>query len=139
MYLVKEFHFDASHYLPGYQGKCANLHGHTYSGELYIEGPVDPGSGMVMDFTALKACLKVVEERFDHSTILPHGDPLTSALGDLGMKMCLLDCPPTVENIAKEILLMLNEEILPSRIDHILVKLREGLGGSAVAELGVDA
>ena len=139
MKLAKEFHFDAAHYLPDYQGKCANLHGHTYEGVLWVEGPVDPGSGMVMDFVVLKACLAVVVDRFDHCTILMDEDRLSECLRELGMKVTILGAPPTVENLAKEILFMLNEEVLPSRIDHIIVKLREGIGGWAVAELGVDA
>ena len=34
--LVTEF--DAAHSLPGYQGKCAHLHGHTYQVEVVVEG-----------------------------------------------------------------------------------------------------
>ena len=30
MILIKEFEFDAAHYLPEYNGKCERLHGHTY-------------------------------------------------------------------------------------------------------------
>ena len=30
MIVLKEFEFDAAHYLPEYNGKCERLHGHTY-------------------------------------------------------------------------------------------------------------
>ena len=30
MIIIKEFDFDAAHYLPAYNGKCEHLHGHTY-------------------------------------------------------------------------------------------------------------
>ena len=30
MFVLKEFEFDAAHYLPEYNGKCERLHGHTY-------------------------------------------------------------------------------------------------------------
>lgn len=28
MIIIKEFDFDAAHYLPAYNGKCEHLHGH---------------------------------------------------------------------------------------------------------------
>ena len=31
MIVLKEFEFDAAHYLPSYNGKCEHLHGHTYN------------------------------------------------------------------------------------------------------------
>lgn len=40
----------ASHLLPNYDGKCAVEHGHTYFVDLEIAGPVDPKSGMIMDY-----------------------------------------------------------------------------------------
>ena len=36
MKVLKEFEFDAAHYLPSYNGKCEHLHGHTY--RLVAEG-----------------------------------------------------------------------------------------------------
>ena len=48
--------FDAAHSLPGYQGKCANLHGHTYQVEIVVEGDVGE-DGFVMDFYQLKKIL----------------------------------------------------------------------------------
>ena len=32
--------FDAAHSLPGYQGKCACMHGHTDQVEMVVEGEV---------------------------------------------------------------------------------------------------
>ncbi|MDQ1262075.1 MAG: 6-pyruvoyltetrahydropterin/6-carboxytetrahydropterin synthase, partial [Euryarchaeota archaeon] len=50
--------FDAAHSLPGYQGKCANLHGHTYQVEIVVVGNVGD-DGFVMDFYQLK---KIIAE-----------------------------------------------------------------------------
>ena len=64
---VKRVSFDAAHFLPGYKGKCSNMHGHHWVVELGVSGEVDPETGMVIDFTLLKEFLKVkVEDRFDH-------------------------------------------------------------------------
>ena len=48
--VVKEFTFDAAHYLPGYNGKCNRPHGHTYRLQVGIEGEPDHSTGMVIDF-----------------------------------------------------------------------------------------
>lgn len=69
MLVLKEFKFDAAHYLPSYNGKCEHLHGHTYKLVVKVEGYPD-AEGMIMDFSLLK---KVVQEkvlsRLDHSLL----------------------------------------------------------------------
>lgn len=74
MMAICKFKFDAAHKLPNYNGKCANLHGHTYSVEYGVErifpakGYVDSKTGMVVDFTFLKNHVqKNIEERLDHA------------------------------------------------------------------------
>ena len=66
MLLRKEFRFEASHRLPFHQGKCARLHGHSWILEVEVEGPVNPSSGMVIDFADISACLKRIVEELDH-------------------------------------------------------------------------
>lgn len=53
----KSFTFDAAHQLPLHDGKCRNLHGHTYRVEVAATGTlIDEGSktGMVVDFGDIK-------------------------------------------------------------------------------------
>ena len=57
--------FDASHYLPKHEGKCANLHGHTWTVEASILGEKLNDQGMVVDFGDVKAILR----QFDHHHI----------------------------------------------------------------------
>ena len=57
MILIKEFEFDAAHYLPEYNGKCEKLHGHTYKLVVKIDGTPDK-EGMVIDFVRLKEIVK---------------------------------------------------------------------------------
>jgi 6-pyruvoyltetrahydropterin/6-carboxytetrahydropterin synthase len=54
--VVKEFTFDAAHWLPGYNGPCSNLHGHRWTLQVGIQGTVQ--DGMVMDFSKLKGIVK---------------------------------------------------------------------------------
>ena len=57
MIIIKEFDFDAAHYLPAYNGKCEHLHGHTYKLVVKVEGTPDH-EGMVIDFIKLKKLVK---------------------------------------------------------------------------------
>ena len=70
MLVAKKVSFDAAHFLPGYPGKCSQMHGHHWVVELAVEGEVDLDSGMVIDFTELNRFLKEkVEDRFDHTLV----------------------------------------------------------------------
>lgn len=62
----KEFSFDAAHHLHCYDGKCKNLHGHTYRVVFGISGYVDE-IGLMMDFGDIKAIWKEdIEVHLDH-------------------------------------------------------------------------
>lgn len=62
----KEFTFDAAHHLHCYEGKCKNLHGHTYTVVFGISGYVDE-IGLMMDFGDIKEIWKQEIEIFlDH-------------------------------------------------------------------------
>nr|WP_263326796.1 6-carboxytetrahydropterin synthase QueD [Neobacillus sp. Marseille-Q6967] len=62
----KEFTFDAAHHLHNYEGKCKNLHGHTYKVIFGISGYVDE-RGLMMDFGDIKDIWKKEIEIFlDH-------------------------------------------------------------------------
>lgn len=64
--ISKEFTFDAAHHLHAYEGKCKNLHGHTYKVIFGISGFLDE-RGLMMDFADLKQIWKEEIEIFlDH-------------------------------------------------------------------------
>lgn len=54
VYVTKEFAFDAAHKLYDYNGKCANLHGHTYRLQVTVCGVPDAETGLLMDFSLIK-------------------------------------------------------------------------------------
>lgn len=75
--LTKIFNFEMAHALPGYDGACRHIHGHSFRMEVCIIGeplqqPGHPKNGMVMDFKLLK---DLVNEAFvkiyDHALVLP--------------------------------------------------------------------
>jgi 6-pyruvoyltetrahydropterin/6-carboxytetrahydropterin synthase len=73
--ITKTFRFEAAHHLPAHQGKCANVHGHSYRLEISLRGPIKdrPGQsdlGMVMDFADLSQIVRSsVLECLDHQDL----------------------------------------------------------------------
>jgi 6-pyruvoyltetrahydropterin/6-carboxytetrahydropterin synthase len=100
--------FDAAHYLPGYKGKCANIHGHTYTVEAIFEGTIDDNTGFVMDFHDLKRRLKTIINNLDHTNI---NDLLPN---------------PTAERITEYMWNHLKSDMEDSNVRLISLKLWEG-------------
>jgi 6-pyruvoyltetrahydropterin/6-carboxytetrahydropterin synthase len=64
----RSFAFEASHVLPRHPGKCKKLHGHSFRLTVTVEAPVDPGTGMAVDFGDLKRVVeREVTGRLDHT------------------------------------------------------------------------
>jgi 6-pyruvoyltetrahydropterin/6-carboxytetrahydropterin synthase len=77
--VATDFEFDAAHNLPRYAGKCERLHGHTYRLRVLCEAPVDPETGMAIDFTEVKRVVRSrVVDVLDH-TYLNEAIPIPSA------------------------------------------------------------
>ena len=70
MYQISvEQHFDAAHFLRGYQGKCEALHGHRFRVVAKIRASVVNDIGLAYDFTELKQHLANILSRFDHTCL----------------------------------------------------------------------
>jgi len=70
MYQVSvEQHFDAAHFLRGYQGKCEALHGHRFKVIVKIEASKVNDIGIAYDFVELKQHLGDILTRFDHTCL----------------------------------------------------------------------
>ncbi|MFT6868945.1 6-pyruvoyl trahydropterin synthase family protein [Polaribacter sp.] len=104
--ITKRFSFETGHALYGYDGKCKNVHGHSYKLSVTVSGkPIDDNTnvkfGMVIDFSDLK---KIVNEEivdvFDHATVFNKNTPhveLAKELMDRGHDVLLVDYQPTSE------------------------------------------
>lgn len=106
--LITEAEFDSAHFLKGYPGKCANIHGHRWRVICEIQAEAlqtqGPERGMLVDFSTLKGALKGLVDSLDHQLIYEDGalKPLTiSALIDEGFSLLPLPFTPTAENMAK--------------------------------------
>ena len=70
MYQVSiEQHFDAAHFLRGYQGKCEALHGHRFRVVARVKSSRVDDIGIAYDFTVLKQHLGDILSRFDHTCL----------------------------------------------------------------------
>ncbi|MGS2741407.1 6-pyruvoyl trahydropterin synthase family protein [Sinomicrobium sp. M5D2P17] len=106
--LTKLFGFETGHALYGYDGKCKNVHGHSYKLAVTVIGkPITDSShvklGMVIDFGDLKKIVKEeIVDPFDHATVFnkntPHAE-LAEELKRHGHNVLLVDYQPTSENM----------------------------------------
>jgi 6-pyruvoyltetrahydropterin/6-carboxytetrahydropterin synthase len=62
-------HFEAAHYLRGYQGKCEKVHGHRYEVGVKIQASKLNEIGLAYDFTDLKRYLQEILDRYDHACL----------------------------------------------------------------------
>jgi 6-pyruvoyltetrahydropterin/6-carboxytetrahydropterin synthase len=66
--VVKEFRFEAAHFLPNVPDghKCRRMHGHSFRGEVAVRGPLHPELNWVVDFADLKQAVDPIVRRLDH-------------------------------------------------------------------------
>jgi len=104
--ITKQFSFETGHALYGYDGKCKNVHGHSYKLSVTVIGkPISDTTnvkyGMVIDFSDLKKIVKnEIVDVFDHATVFNKNTPhveLAKELENRGHKILLVDYQPTSE------------------------------------------
>ena len=131
--ITKQFSFETGHALYGYDGKCKNVHGHSYKLSVTVIGkPISETSnvkyGMVIDFSDLK---KIVREEivdiFDHATVFNKNTPhveLANELSSRGHHVILVSYQPTSENMVIDFAEKIKKR-LPSYIQLHSLKLQE--------------
>lgn len=131
--ITKRFTFETGHALFGHDGKCKNIHGHSYSLFVTVLGrPIsessNPKFGMVMDFSDLK---KIVKEEivnpYDHATVFNKNSPHLELENDLkkrGHKIVLVEYQPTSEMLVIDFAEKI-KSLLPKNIELYSLKLQE--------------
>ena len=125
--ITRSFSFETGHALYGYDGKCKNVHGHSYKLAVTVIGtPISDSNntkyGMVIDFGDLK---RIVEEKvvevFDHATVFNKNTPHLELAQELQKRdhyVLLVDYQPTSEMMILD--LLKESKHLPENIDYIL-------------------
>lgn len=131
--ITKKFEFEAGHALYGYDGKCKNLHGHSYKLQVTVVGkPInDPDNvkyGMVIDFGDLKRIVKqeIIDE-FDHAMIFNANSPHLELANELKAKehhIILVDYQPTSENLVADFANRI-KKYLPENVTLFSLRLQE--------------
>ena len=107
--ITRKLEFDAGHRIPDHKSQCRNLHGHRYTLEITLTGAVietegSSDQGMIMDFSDVKALAhEHLVDLWDHAFLVYAKD---SAVRDFlatlpDHKTVVIDCIPTVENLAR--------------------------------------
>jgi 6-pyruvoyltetrahydropterin/6-carboxytetrahydropterin synthase len=105
--ITKAYKFDMAHALPGHDGLCKNIHGHSYELLVTLIGepltdPTSPKLGMVIDFKDLKFIIKgLIVDELDHALILRDDSPetLLTEMHKNFERIVLVDFQPTSENM----------------------------------------
>jgi len=108
--LSVKMHFSAAHHLSGYDGKCADMHGHNWEIEVFVTGEKLNGIGILVDFRLLKEMVKEILGELDHA--------------DLNMLDSFKTANPTSENIARFVCDGLSNKIknIGCRVSRVLVR-----------------
>lgn len=131
--ITKQFNFETGHALYGYDGKCKNVHGHSYRLDVTVIGsPITDSSnvkyGMVIDFSDLKKIAKEeIVDVFDHATVFNKNTPhveLARELKSRGHNVLLVDYQPTSEMMVIDFAEKIKSR-LPENIKLHSLKLQE--------------
>lgn len=125
MKIAKEFRWEMGHRLPFHQGKCVNLHGHSYKMLVEVEGNLDK-DGMVIDYYDLKAIINPIVEELDHAYLVWRDDTkLIEALEMLNSKKVIIDYHSTAENMCLYFLDKIQNAGLPKNVSKVKVRIYE--------------
>lgn len=125
MKIAKEFRWEMGHRLFFHNGKCKNIHGHTYRLWIELTGNQD-SNGLVLDYYDLSKIISPIIEKIDHSVMVYSKDTgLIDAMKKLDSKMVIVDFESTAENICKYILNEIKQSNLPSNILSVKARIFE--------------
>ncbi len=112
--------FDSAHFLSGYNGKCANIHGHRWTIEASVSQSSLTKTGdkrdMVIDFGDFKREVRALADFYDHALIYESGslrDKTLDALREEGFRLIEVCFRPTAERFAEAFYNSLKEKQLP--------------------------
>lgn len=131
--ITKQFNFETAHALYGYDGKCKNIHGHSYKLSVTVIGtPISDSTnvkyGMVIDFGDLKKIVaSEIVNKFDHATVFNKNTPhieLANELEKRDHNVILVDYQPTSEMMLVDFAEKINNR-LPENVKLHSLKLQE--------------
>jgi 6-pyruvoyltetrahydropterin/6-carboxytetrahydropterin synthase len=112
-----ETHFSAAHSLIGYQGNCANIHGHNWIVEVFVRCRELNDIGIGIDFRDVRQAIKDIIKDLDHSYLNEYPE--------------FKNTNPSSENIAKFLYRALGGKINSDNVRLSKIKVSETRGAGA--------
>jgi len=129
MIVAKRFNWEAAHRLPWHEGKCKQIHGHSYKMIVEFDGELNE-KGMVVDFNDIKKMIEPIVKQIDHATIISSNDTELKELFEAkSWKYFLLPFDSTAENLCNYFLGLIIEQhkdlLVANRVKEVGVKVFE--------------
>ena len=127
--VTKEFDFEAAHALDGYNGKCRDIHGHSYHLRVTVIGnPIEDTSnikcGMIIDFSEIKRIVnREIIDIFDHAFVV-RSDSRFKGIEENNSRILYVDYQPTCENLVLDFSKRISAA-LPENVKLLSIFLRE--------------
>ena len=124
--LSKEFTFAMGHRLSCHKGLCKNFHGHNYTIIVGIKTEFLNEAGMVIDFSVLKGIVNSHLDEMDHALMVNNNDEdfiIKMKEHFSEMKVIITPFEPTAENMAREIFMNVEKQIMSFgvEVDYVTV------------------
>ena len=130
--VTKEFNFEMAHALWNYDGKCRNVHGHSYKLFVTVIGSTindesNTKHGMVIDFGDLKQIVNnEIVSKFDHCLVLSDKSPFEklNVVDQMFDRIEITNYQPTCENMVEDFSFKIQKK-LPKGVRLFSLKLYE--------------
>ncbi len=119
--ISKEFSTETGHRLPLHEGKCRSLHGHRYIWKVtlaQVNGTDLDNCGRLLDFGEIKKVIGGwLDAYWDHAFIAQGSDRMLPSMqedaAEGGTKLYVVDFPPSIENLTRELFQVSNRLFAP--------------------------
>jgi 6-pyruvoyltetrahydropterin/6-carboxytetrahydropterin synthase len=138
--IEKAIPWEMGHRLTYHDGKCYNIHGHSYKAIVTLGAEQLDSNGMVLDFYHFADIKKYIDEKWDHALMLNVADPLVRVImrqefPKHPFKLWVAPDEPTAENIARWLTnamgSILNAHLQDGRVSILSVTVYETATSSA--------
>lgn len=124
--ITRKFNMEMAHALYAYDGKCANIHGHSYNMEVTLIGrPLEdeqsPKLGMLMDFSLLKKIVhEAVVNNFDHALVLNEKHEFLEYI-EKANKVLKVPYQPSCENLLLDFVKRIQKQLPLPHVLHSVI------------------
>jgi 6-pyruvoyltetrahydropterin/6-carboxytetrahydropterin synthase len=125
--ITRKHEIHCGHRVVNHEGKCKNLHGHSYIFHLICSCDELDGVGREIDFSVIKDLVCAwLDANWDHKLILWDQDPWLKQLQEIDSSIVTIPYNPTAENLAMYLVEVVGPKLfLNSTVKLVQVILEE--------------